>query len=75
MEVDRLEGRPNLRRIVLDSVYMRPLFSREREIQLTCRFVRSNIPFGLKVSLRVIRALLSTTDNSPEALGMQKMLR
>ena len=47
---------------------------REREIQLTCCFVHSNIPFGPEVSLRVIRALLNTTDNSPEALGMQESL-
>ena len=53
---------------------MHPLFSREREIQLTCRFVSSNIPFGLEVSFRVIRALLSTTDNSPKPLGMQESL-
>ena len=53
---------------------MRPLFSREREVQLTCHFVHSNIPFGLEVSLRVIRALFSTTDNSLEAFGVQESL-
>ena len=41
---------------------------------MSCSLVNSKVPLSLKVGLGVIRALLSTTDNSPEALCAQEGL-
>ena len=74
LDVDRLQGGPDLCRIILHSIYMGSLFSRKGNIQLTCSLVHSNILFDLKISLGVIRALLSIADYSPEAFGVQESL-
>ena len=53
---------------------MVPLLCRKRMVELSCGLVSSKVPLSLEVRLGVIRVLLSTTDNGPEALGAQKGL-
>lgn len=61
-------------RIILYSVYMGPLFARKRQIEFSSCLVRSKVPFSLSFEFRVIRVLLSATDNGPEALGAKESL-
>jgi len=51
---------------------MGPLLSRKQKVELACSLVSPKVPFGLEIRMGVIRALLSTTDNSPEAFGAQE---
>ena len=52
-------------------LHMGPLLCRKQRVELSCGLVSSKVPANLEIWFGVIRALLSTTDNSPEALGAQ----
>jgi hypothetical protein len=52
LEVYGSKGGLNLDRIILDSIYMRPLLHRASQIQLPSCLVCLDIPLGLEISVR-----------------------
>jgi hypothetical protein len=71
LDMGRLEGGPDLDRVVLNVLKVQPLVCRAVEKQFTCCLVLLLIPLGLLLRLRGWRATLLARDKQPESLSAQ----
>lgn len=71
LDMGRLEGGPDLDRVILNILKMQPLVCRAVKKQFTCSLVLLLIPLGLFLRLRGWRASLFPRDKQPESLGTQ----